>query len=61
MESEARVLARVAYAAYGATTDGLNYQGNEMPTFDALPVKIKAAWEAAVRAVLDADGGPDCG
>lgn len=44
-------LARIAYEAYGKTTDFKNYQGLPMPTYDDLTNKIKAAWEAAVTAV----------
>lgn len=43
--------ARKAYAAYGDSTGGKNFQGNPMPTFDALPDAIKAAWRAACAAV----------
>lgn len=44
-------LARLAYAAYGKTTDFKNFQGNPMPEFDNLPEKIKEAWSAACTSV----------
>ncbi len=37
-----------AYHRYGATTDFKNFQGNQMPEFDALPETIKNAWMAAI-------------
>lgn len=42
-----RELARIAYKKYGQVTDFKNYQGFPMPEFDALPDKIKEAWEQA--------------
>lgn len=45
---------RIAYEAYGKTTDFKNYQGLPMPTYDDLPEKIKLAWEAATKAVYEA-------
>ncbi len=53
-EHSAEDLARIAYAAYGQTTDFKNYQGLPMPAYDDLTDKIKSAWEAAVTAVADA-------
>lgn len=44
-------LARKAYAAYGASTGNKNFRGDPMPTFDALPDAIKAAWRAACAAI----------
>lgn len=44
-------LAKLGYAAYGATTDFKNYQGLPMPTWDALPQGIKDAWFAASQAI----------
>lgn len=49
--SEGERLARIAYEAYGKTTDFKNYQGLAMPTYDDLPPKIKEAWENACLAV----------
>lgn len=44
--------AKVAYRAYGATTDFKNFQGNPMPEWDALPEKIRTAWVAAAKAAV---------
>lgn len=44
-------LARSAYQAYGKVTDYKNYQGLDMPTFDALTPTIQQAWIAAVKDV----------
>lgn len=38
---------RGAYRAYAAVTDNKNFRGEEMPTFDALPEKIRDAWREA--------------
>ncbi len=52
-------LAQVAYKAYGQTTNFLNFQGNPMPTWEALPPKIQEAWIAASKAVrLEVEAGP---
>lgn len=51
LEIDIARLARLAYAAYGETTDYKNYQGLPMPAFDDLPVKIREAWNAAAVAV----------
>lgn len=37
-------LAQIAYKAYGTTTDFKNFQGNPMPSWDILPLKIQEAW-----------------
>lgn len=59
--ADADALARIAYAAYGDTTGGKNYQGLPMPTYDDLGDTIQAAWRnaagALVRAALAAKGG----
>lgn len=47
-------LAKIAYAAYGKTTDYKNYQGLPMPSWDELPVMIKTAWMEATAAVVEA-------
>lgn len=39
--------AKGAYQAYAAVTDNKNFRGEEMPAFEALPVQIQKAWEAA--------------
>lgn len=44
-------IARAAYAAYGETTGGKNYQGPPMPDWDDLGEKIQTAWRAATVAV----------
>lgn len=46
---------RGAYTAYARATGGKNFQGNDMPVFDALPPKIRGAWEAAVISVCIAE------
>lgn len=52
-------LAKLAYDAYGETTDHKNYQGLPMPTWDALGDTIQGAWVSAVNAVvLDLMGPP---
>lgn len=45
-------LARIAYAAYGETTDHKNYRGDPMPAFDDFGDTIRAAWCAAAAAVV---------
>jgi hypothetical protein len=54
MQDEIETLARGAYDAYGAVTDHKNYQGLPMPTWDALPDKIRQAWLAAAQHVRNA-------
>jgi hypothetical protein len=46
--------AQIAYAAYGASTGGLNYQGLPMPTLHALPGSIQLAWQDAAEAITRA-------
>jgi hypothetical protein len=46
-EQQIDFIARQAYSAYGKTTGFKNFQGNPMPTFDALPAKIQDAWRSA--------------
>lgn len=59
--ADADTLARLAYAAYGDSTGGKNYQGLPMPAYDALGESIQAAWRSAAgaitRAALAAKGG----
>ena len=38
------------YKVYGGVTDFKNFQGNPMPEWDALPNKIKLAWETCAAA-----------
>lgn len=52
-------MAKLAYGAYGQTTDFKNYQGLPMPAWDALGDTIQGAWVAAINAVVGyLQGGP---
>jgi hypothetical protein len=44
-------LAKIGYQAYGDKAEWKNYQGNPMPTWDALPENIKTYWVAAAQAI----------
>lgn len=44
---------KAAYAAYGQTTGGVNYQGLPMPEWDALTPTIRSAWINAATAVRE--------
>lgn len=44
-----REVAKSAYIAYGHAVGFKNAFGGQMPEWDALPDRIKVAWEAAVR------------
>lgn len=44
---------RLAYAAYGSSTDNKNYQGHPMPDWYDLPEKIQAAWNNAALKVRE--------
>jgi hypothetical protein len=46
-------LAKGAYAAYGLSTNNKNFRGEEMPTWEALPEAIRAAWKAASKFVFE--------
>lgn len=46
-------LAKLAYRAYGETTDFKNFQGNPMPAWEDLGERIQKAWIAAARAIAD--------
>jgi hypothetical protein len=46
-------LARLAYEAYVADADGLNYQGLPCPEWDKLTPAIRQHWVVAVRVVAD--------
>jgi hypothetical protein len=48
-------LAQAAYAAYGTSTGGKNYQGLPMPAWADLPEPIRDAWAAAAGAAVRAD------
>lgn len=39
--------ARDLYYVYASVTGGKNFQGNPMPEWDVLPIKIREAWIAA--------------
>jgi hypothetical protein len=52
------VMAKLAYAAYGQTTDFKNYQGNPMPNWEDLGDTIQAAWMSAANAVAGYLEGP---
>jgi len=46
-------LAKLAYEAYGKTTNNKNYQGLEMPAWQDLGETIQLAWKNAAKAVSD--------
>jgi hypothetical protein len=46
-------LAKGAYSAYGLSTNNKNFRGEEMPTWEALPLPIQTAWKAAAKSVFD--------
>lgn len=52
-------MAKLAYAAYGQATGNKNFQGNPMPTWDALGETIQGAWIAASTAVYEYLMGPE--
>ncbi len=45
--------AQMAYHAYGNSTNFQNFMGDPMPNWQALPEKIKHAWVAAAKQVID--------
>lgn len=47
-------MAKVAYRAYGETTDFKNFRGEPMPEWGDLPDRIQQAWIAAAVAVKEA-------
>lgn len=51
-------MAKLAYQAYGQSTDFKNYQGKPMPGWNDLGDGIQAAWVSAVNAVSDYLMGP---
>ena len=51
--------AACGYRAYAASTGNKNFRGEPMPEFEALPIPIKTAWEAAVRQVLAVNEGEE--
>lgn len=46
-------LARIAYDAYGRTTDHKNFRGEPMPEWENLGDRIQQAWVNAAAAVAD--------
>ncbi len=56
---KAETLAKIAYQAYGKSTDFKNYQGAPMPCWDELPSSIKVAWTLAVQ--MTVSGFPPAG
>lgn len=42
-------IAKSAYMAYSASTNNLDFRGEEMPAFKNLPKEIQIAWECGVR------------
>lgn len=44
---------RRAYDYYGEAVGGLNFRGDPLPTFDALPDTIRSAWESTAFKLLD--------
>jgi hypothetical protein len=51
-------LAKLAYSAYGQSTDGLNFRGEKMPAWENLPTAIQIAWEVAAVSVKSAVNAP---
>lgn len=49
-------LAKIAYDAYGKTTNYKNFIGGPMPKWEDLPEAIQRAWINAANAVKDVDG-----
>ncbi|MET9119909.1 hypothetical protein [Streptomyces sp. NPDC004528] len=49
--------AQIAYDAYGAATDFLNFRGEPMPSWEELPVHSKAAWVCAADALSPRTAG----
>ena len=46
-------ITRDAYQAYGDSRDWKAYNGEPMPTFDALPDGIRDAWRASVLKTIE--------
>jgi len=49
-----RDLAKIAYDTYSASVGGRAVNGDELPAFEDLNVKVSVAWLAAARAVATA-------
>lgn len=54
MATVSRTAGETAYLAYGESTGHRNFQGDAMPAWKDLPEAIRAAWEAAAEAVIEA-------
>jgi hypothetical protein len=52
-------LAKIAYRAYGETTDFKNFRGEPMPEWENLGDRIQSAWIAASTAVAETVGRQD--
>ena len=48
---------RIGYEAYARFTGGKTFDGRTMPTWDALPERIRDAWAVAASAVIAAHKG----
>lgn len=46
---------QVGYEAYAAHTGGKTFDGRDMPTWEAVADRTKAAWEAAASAIAGED------
>lgn len=47
-----RSIAESAYKSYAANTGNKNFKGDPMPEWNDLPIKIRTAWEAATRQII---------
>jgi hypothetical protein len=50
---------RTGYEAYAAHTGGKTFDGRDMPSWDALPDRIRNAWGAAALAIIAHQQAPD--
>jgi len=57
MTQDERELAQVAYDAYAAHQDWTTSAGVPMVLWEDVRPEIQSAWRAAVRAVLEVEGG----
>jgi hypothetical protein len=44
-------LAQVAFETYSKSRNNLTYDGKDIPTWDKLPIDIKASWVSVVKVV----------
>ena len=49
-------LGKLAYDAYVESVGGVAFNGDRLPPFEGVPLKINVAWIAAARAVASAVG-----